>query len=276
MKANAALDLTMQPPDSTQTNAMQWLIQAANDAGWLANLLGILGFAVTCVAIFYRFVRPRLKPSRLESVLPKDFEHRWSPSKAKAWVRIAIVDDQPSDFPTAELKADGYQVQVYKQVTLATTAQLATYDIVFLDMKGIVKDDPELGGLKLIAELRRTNPSQKICAVSSKTFDPTATEFFRQANDYKKKPLTAHECRSVIEVYLSEIYPSQAITAAASSAVDGLPRSSRVSVVAEVKRFLQYELDATQLQKKLLAAGLETSQAQSVTNLARAVASAAS
>ena len=61
-------------------------------------------------------------------------------------------------------------------------------------MKGIVKDDPEYGGLKLIAELRKINPKQKICAVSSKTFDPTATEFFKQADNYKKKPMTSQEC----------------------------------------------------------------------------------
>lgn len=253
---------------------MQWLIQAANDVGWLANLLGILGFTGTCAAIFYRFVRPRLKPSRIDAVIPKDFVSKWSPSKAKSWARIAIVDDQPNDFPTPELKADGYQVQVYKQAALSTTAQLATYDIVFLDMKGIVKDDPEFGGLKLIAELRKTNPSQKICAVSSKTFDPTATEFFRQANDYKKKPLTAQECRSVIEVFLSELFPSQVLTSAASAALETLPRSSRVTALHEFKHFLQAQVDALQLQKKLLAAGLTAQQAQSLLNLARAVASA--
>ena len=253
---------------------MEWLIQAANDAGWLANLIGIVGFAGTCLAIFYRVIRPRLKPYRIQAVVPKDFDQRWSPSRAKSWARIAIVDDQPNDFPTAELRADGYQVQIYKQASLATTAQLASYDIVFLDMKGIVKDDPELGGLKLIAELRRTNPIQKICAVSSKTFDPTATEFFRQANDYKRKPLTAQECRSVIETFLTELFPSQVLTTAASSALETLSRSTRTSVVAEIKQFLLGQLDAAQLQRKLVAAGLDPERTQSLTNLARAVASA--
>jgi DNA-binding response OmpR family regulator len=253
---------------------MQWLIQTANDAGWLANLLGIVGFMVTCTAVFYRVVRPRIQPSRIDAVVSRDFASRWSPSMAKAWARIAIVDDQPNDFPIADLRSDGYQVQVYKQATLSTTAQLATYDIVFLDMKGIVKDDPELGGLKLIAELRKTNPTQKICAVSSKTFDPTATEFFRQANDYKKKPLTAQECRSVIEAFLSELFPFQALISAATTALDTLPRSSRVKVLREAKQFLLDQFDATQFQKRLLNAGLDTEQSRNIVNLVRAVISA--
>lgn len=253
---------------------MQWLIQTANDASWLANLLGILGFAGTCIAIFYRYVRPRLQPSRIDAVLPKDFASKWSPSKAKSWSRVAIVDDQPNDFPTAELKSNGYQVQVYKQASLSTTAQLAAFDIVFLDMKGIVKDDPEFGGLKLIAELRRTNPLQKICAVSSKTFDPTATEFFRQANDYKKKPLTAQECRSVIETFLTELFPAESLISAASAVINPLPRSSRVAALHNIKGFLQDQFDIAQLQKRLLAVGFSAPESQSLVNLARAIASA--
>lgn len=253
---------------------MQWLVQTANEAGWLANLLGILGFLGTCAVVFYRFIRPRLQPNNIEAVVPKGFDTSWSPSMAKSWARIAIVDDQPHDFPTAELKSDGYQVQVYRHAALSTNAQLAGYDIVFLDMKGIVKDDPELGGLKLIAELRKTNPKQKICAVSSKTFDPTATEFFRQADDYKKKPLTAQECRSVIDVFLSELYPAVALVAAAAAAIDPLPRTGRVAALRDVRQFLLAQFDVTQLQKRLQAAGVSVSQVQGVVNLARAITSA--
>ena len=252
---------------------MQWIIQASNEAGWLANLFGILTFLGTCLVVFNRLVYPRLQPSRIDQIIPATFAETWVPLRAKAWARVAIVDDQPNDFPVTELKADGYLIQIYRQATLANTAQLARYDIVFLDMKGIVKDDPELGGLKLIGELRRINPLQKICAVSSKTFDPTATEFFRLANDYRKKPMTAQECRAVIDQFLIDLFPAQMLTAAASDSVDLLPRSTRVAVLKEVKCFTDGETDNAKMLSRLQRTGLSTTQCEAVMNLARALAS---
>jgi ActR/RegA family two-component response regulator len=121
-------------------------------------------------------------------------------------MQISIIDDNPSDFPIAELRKDGYKISVYKTITLTKISEVLFSDIVFLDMKGVVKDDHDRGGLLLIQELRKQNPLQKICAVSGHTFDVTASQFFKLADDYKKKPLTAHECKIVIEEFAREIF----------------------------------------------------------------------
>jgi hypothetical protein len=250
---------------------MDWLITPLNELGWLGTLLGIVTFIGTSIGVFVRFISPRIGASRLDKAIPYGFETNWDPKKAKAWARIAIVDDQPNDFPASELKADGFHIQILKSATLSTTAQLSQQDIVFLDMKGIVKDDPENGGLKLIAELRKTNPHQKICAVSSKTFDPTATEFFRKANDYKKKPLTAHECRDVINNFLIELFPANTLIAAATLVVNALPRSSRIAVIAEFLRLKNNHIDEANFLHKLQKMGLTASQYGPILNLARAI-----
>jgi len=253
---------------------MQKLITFFNDAGWLANLIGIATFLGGGIAVFFRFVRPKLASSRIDGVVPRDLTQKWSESISKAIAKIAIVDDQPADFPVAELKADGYQVQTYKQVTLATTAQLAAYDIVFLDMKGIVKDDPENGGLKLIGELRRLNPSQKVCAVSSKTFDINATEFFRQADDAKKKPLTAHECRTVINQFLAELFEPQVIIASGVHAQQQLPRARRAELVSLIKKFKKQEISVEQFRDGAAKIITDASLKYRIVNLARVVANA--
>lgn len=252
---------------------MQEVIQLFNDAGWLANFLGILSVLATGLLIFFRLVRPYVCNTRLQSVVPSNFVRDWNEVKAKAIARIAIVDDQPQDFPTAELKADGYQVQVFRQATLANTSELATFDVIFLDMKGIVKDDPEHGGLKLIAELRKTNPAQKICAVSSKTFDPTATEFFRQADDYKRKPLTAQECRSVIDRFLVEVFAPNPLLQSARSVIAGLPRRKRGDAVSAIRSFTHKALNRETLERHLGSLGLNKTSRQHLINLARATES---
>jgi CheY-like chemotaxis protein len=207
-------------------------------------------------------------------MVPADLAQKWGESMSKAIAKIAIVDDQPADFPVAELKANGYQVQTYKQVTLATTAQLAAYDIVFLDMKGIVKDDPENGGLKLIGELRRLNPSQKVCAVSSKTFDINATEFFRQADDAKKKPLTAHECRAVINQFLAELFDPQVIMASGTQAQQQLPRARRAELVGLMTKFKKQEVSLEQFREGTAKIVADASLAYRMVNLARVAAHA--
>lgn len=253
---------------------MQALKTFFNDAGWLANLIGIVTFIGGGLALFFRVVRPWLVRARIDKKIPKGLEQKWNEALAKSIARVAIVDDQPADFPAAELKADGYQVQIYKQVALSTIAQLATYDVVFLDMKGIVKDDPENGGLKLIGELRRLNPNQKVCAVSSKTFDINATEFFRQADDAKKKPLTAHECRTVINQFLSELFDPQVVKATAVHAQELLPRARRAEIVILIEKFNKNEVSLEQLRSAALKVVGDAGLAYRLVNLARVVASA--
>jgi CheY-like chemotaxis protein len=230
---------------------MQLLIQTFNEMGWLANLLGIASFIGGCVVIVKKLIQPRLLRSRIDNILPKDFDQKWNLAKAKDIATIAIVDDQPGDFPTTELKSDGYKVQVYKQVSLALTSQLALYDIVFLDMKGIVKDDPENGGLKLIAELRRINSIQKICAVSSKTFDINATEFFRKADDAKKKPLTAQECRNVITAFLEELFSEKTLRIAIQEATKKLEVSQKIELNSIYQKFKRKEISIDQLRTQI-------------------------
>jgi hypothetical protein len=204
---------------------------------WLANALGLLPIFAFLWFVFKWMVRI-CRPINIDSIVPKDFAITWSSSNAKSVAKIAIVDDQPKDFPIAELKSDGYNLTSYKQVNLADIKKLSSYDIIFLDMKGIVKDDPEYGGLKLIAELRGISPTQKICAVSSKTFDPTATEFFKQANNYKKKPLTAQECKSVIDTFIQQAFDVSTVLENARETINGMPYKRKVAVLTEISAAL--------------------------------------
>ena len=247
------------------------LISFFDELGWIGNLITIITPAITCGVFFRGYVRHSIGKEKLEKLIPHDFEHKWNPIKAKAWAKIAIVDDQPNDFPVSELRGDGFQIQVHKSATLATTAQLSLYAIVFLDMKGIVKDDPENGGLKLIAELIKKNPKQKICAVSSKKFDATATEFFRQADDIKTKPLTAHECRDVINNFLTDLYPASALITLAKEVISGFTRKSRIAIVSEFSKFIRNETEEKHLVKKLQKLGLTAAQYEQILNLAKAI-----
>ncbi|CAK14614.1 hypothetical protein [Pseudomonas entomophila] len=197
-------------------------------ASGLANFFGIAVPVTGVVIALLKWISSK-KATRMS--LPEVVEKiSKSPNKidAKALGRVAFVDDEISDFPITELKKAGYQISTYKQVSLSDVAILATYDVIFLDIKGIVKDDPEEGGLKLLSSLRKLNPNQKICAVSNKQYDVLATKFFEQADDVAKKPMTAQKCSDLIDQFFIEKFSVdriEQVMVAESNALDKAKRN---------------------------------------------------
>ncbi|WP_129775585.1 response regulator [Peristeroidobacter soli] len=203
------------------------------ELGWMANVITIGGSLFTLTLILRKAIR-LVGGHSSAAALVESFMPTWDSSTVKDVGEVAIVDDNIADFPVEELRRDGYHVKSYKSVRLSDIHHLAEYDVVFLDMHGVVKDDIENGGLKLIARLREENPRQQICAVSSRSFDPTATTFFKQANDYKKKPLRANECRDVIDLSLREKLDPPRLASALDASLMSVPRRSRRRILKHI------------------------------------------
>jgi len=221
------------------TKAFAWFEGAS---GW-ANFFGI---ATPVVGIFFAIRKKifRKKTAGFSmSELAENILRSQKPINSKLVAKIAFVDDDISDFPIAELKRAGYQISTYKQVSLADVTDLATYDVIFLDIKGIVKDDPEEGGLKLLTSLRKINPNQKICAVSNKQYDVLATKFFEQADDVAKKPMTAHKCSDLIDQFLTEKFNIDQIEKTINSESDSLDKARRADFISSVNRLVGSQED---------------------------------
>jgi hypothetical protein len=205
--------------------------------GWVANAVTLGGVALAVLALFRSKLRDWIGTTSFAALAGKRFRRGWTDQDRRAIADIAIVDDDPGDFPISELKADGLRVKAFKQVRLNDLGPLAEYDIVFLDMHGVVRDDVTEGGLRLIGRLLEANPRQRICAVSSKTFDPTAMSFFRQAHDVKRKPMTAQACSDVIGVFLREKLDPVRLALHLDSVTSHLTRSTRKALIAQTEQF---------------------------------------
>lgn len=191
---------------------MESVIQWLRSTDWLANALGILvplgGLGV------WLWKRPRRRqslPSSFAQLAASTTQIPSSMTAVKATAKVAIVDDNLSDFPVQELRKAGFQITTYRHVSVSDFDGLADFDAVFLDMHDIVKDDPTEGGLKLIRVLRQKNPRQKICAVSGNQFNPSATAFFKLADDALNKPMSAQRCVEVLEAFLKEKLDAQTL-----------------------------------------------------------------
>ena len=96
-----------------------------NEYGWLANAIAIIGLPASIAFSIWKWILPRIQGTKFESIIPKSFEINWNFSNAKRIAKIAIVDDEPKDFPVNELRSDAFSITVYKQINLADTSELA-------------------------------------------------------------------------------------------------------------------------------------------------------
>lgn len=123
-------------------------------------------------------------------------------------VKIVVVDDNPDDFPLDYLRNTFGQVMVYEKISLTEASKLIGYDLIFLDMMGVVKEDQKYGGLQLIKKIKELPDSPIVVAVSGARFDPTATDYFKTADDVLKKPLTEIKCEeAVVDLLIEKLSP---------------------------------------------------------------------
>ena len=213
-----------------------------NSLGWFANFLAVTTPVVSIGIWWYRKKQKSLKfdlkkykniSGLVEEIIPNKQE-LFNLIKDKA--KVAIVDDEPSDFPLDYLRNAGFRVDVFEEVSLADYQKFSEYDLVLLDIAGVIKEDKMSGGLELIKRIDSLHSRPQIIAVSSKKFDPKATNFFSIADDIMQKPLKDHECEEVIVEMLTKKMSPHNI----AEKIDGIVSESSLdsSGASKVYRYL--------------------------------------
>ncbi|EEY73989.1 response regulator transcription factor [Grimontia hollisae] len=158
--------------------------------GFLSALVGIVS---ACVTVF-KFFKKKLIKLR-EPIDVKSYLHSLDIRKK---YKIAIVDDELNDFPIEYMKKLGYTVSTYESISLADVDRLLSFDIIFLDVKGVVKEDFETGGAKLLNLIKRTKSNIVVIAVSSGKYQLSLNGFFENSDDVLNKPIEESEIERII------------------------------------------------------------------------------
>ncbi|MGQ4500254.1 hypothetical protein ACUIA4_17945 [Vibrio parahaemolyticus] len=172
--------------------AIKFFENLGTDMGWLSNLLGIVIPLGTGGLILYKYLKNKNKNKKAEhsdfsSMLSEIF--KGCTSKIYKTKSVAIVDDNPENYPIPYLNQSGYNITSIESVSLANIDHLLKYDLLILDITNIVVEDPKKGGLTLLKKLKSEKPDILTIAASSKRYDPTLTEFFKLADDQIKTPI---------------------------------------------------------------------------------------
>lgn len=239
---------------------INWAVQFWNSLGWLANAFGIVAGLIAVVA-FVPVASGWITAKRLEGKFKNVADYVGSrisdPAEAiqkiKQAARIAIVDDNLDDFPIDYLRRAGFHVDTFTQISLAETNKLAHYDVVFLDIVGVVLEDKRAGGLELIKRIRAMQNRPSVIAVSGKKFDPTVTDFFKQADDVMRKPISENAC----EEHITDVLEQRLSPCRAAKDLDEVLGASKLSadeygaLVRELVAYIRGRTDGGEMRKRL-------------------------
>ena len=161
--------------------------------GWFANLLTIiLGLCSVyqIIKVIYKFVKKNLSNDYVYSDVSSYLEAKQCKGYNNVDKSVVIVDDNPENYPVDYLRNVGFKVKVIESISLSDISQLYDYDLLILDITGIVVEDPVRGGLELLKRIKEVDPTKLIISASSKRFDPTLTDFFKLSDAQIKTPVS--------------------------------------------------------------------------------------
>jgi hypothetical protein len=204
-----------------------------NDLGCLSNLFGIW----TPISAALVWLAPRIwrwfRYSDISTVFSPRIRAKVKQAQIKVFARVAIVDPRPSDFPVRELKAAGYDLQLYRRARLKDIDELCQFDVVLIGMLGVVRDDPNDGVFALIDALRKANPVQRICVA----FEGDATvlqkaRLQRKVDVQRAKPLSSMECRAVIDDLFNQTFDIEELIRSGQVELDLLQLADKARVMS--------------------------------------------
>lgn len=193
---------------------MEIIIKFWTELGWLANFLTILLGLITIYGIYIK-IKSWLDSKKYKNTPHADMQsfvyYKKNNQNNLRSKRIAIVDDQPENYPTAYLQLSGFNITCITSVSLANYKYLLDYDLIILDVTNIVEEDMRRGGLELMKRIKSDNPRKPVIAASSKTYDPSLTEYFKLSDKQIQTPIKDQKIELALTETLEKFYSPNSI-----------------------------------------------------------------
>lgn len=119
---------------------------------------------------------------------------------------IAIIDDELDSYPIVYIQSLGYKVKTFESVSFSQAEEISKFDLILLDVKGVVKEDLEEGGAKIIKIIKDYRPLVPIVSVSSGYFHTELNDYFKTCDDNVRKPIDEFKIREIISDLKLEFY----------------------------------------------------------------------
>lgn len=140
--------------------------------------------------------------------------------------KVAIVDDEIDNYPIKYIQDLGFHVSQYESISFAESESLIKHDLLLLDVKGVVKEDLDEGGAKLIKIIKELRPLLPVIAVSSGYFHTELNDYFRISDSTVNKPIDEFKIRELLNELKKEFFDEKNISENIENSIKKLEISS--------------------------------------------------
>ncbi len=164
---------------------------------------------------------------------------------------IAIIDDEIDHYPVQYIKDLGFEVDCYESVSFADVDKITKHDLLILDVKGVVKEDLEEGGAKLLKIIKDEKPFIPVIAVSSGFFHMELNDYFESTNGRLRKPIDEYKIRELLLELKDEFLDVEKIAKKTTKEISNLPiaKSKKKKMQNNIVDFLSDKLEAREVKK---------------------------
>jgi CheY-like chemotaxis protein len=166
---------------------------------------------------------------------------------------IAVVDDELDSYPIHYIQNLGYNVKTFESVSFSQAEELSKNDLILLDVKGVVKEDLEEGGAKLIKIIKDIRPLLPIIAVSSGYFHTELNDYFKTCDDSMKKPIDEYKIREILGELKLKFFDENNIAELLNNDIESLQISNRKknNISLMIINYLKNEIECQELKLTL-------------------------
>jgi len=224
-----------------------------------------LGIILAVVGIFLSIIMWIIKPEFITKLFTAQKVTSFIQSKNLTDnFTIAIVDDELESYPINYIQNLGYKVKTYESVSFSQAEDLSNHDLILLDVKGVVKEDLEEGGAKLIKIIKEVRPLVPVIAVSSGYFHTELNDYFKTCDDSIKKPIDEYKIREILAELKVKFYDQDNIASLLNSHIESLQLSRRKkkNISSKIIDYLKNDIDGQEL--KVILHRLATTQTENI------------
>ena len=200
------------------------------------SIIGIV-ISVGLALLIYFFPRERLaklfKKNNLDDFIKNN--------KFRDNFKIVIIDDEIDSYPVEYIKKLGAEVSTYETISFADSVDITKYDLVFLDIKGVVKEDLEEGGAKFIKIIKQARRHLPVIAVSSGFFHAEFNEYFKMSDQTIKKPINEYDINQLISEIKAQHFDMSSLTKSLKKSIGTLnvKQKSKLNLENKIVNYLE-------------------------------------
>lgn len=158
--------------------------------------------------------------------------------------RVAIIDDELDSFPIEFIKKMDFDVITYESISFADSLEIAKFDVVLLDVKGVVEEDLEEGGAKFIRILKDARKSLPVVAVSSGKFQPELNDYFKSSDAIINKPIEEFKIQELLLELKTDFFDFEKLSNDLRDSIRKLAveKKSKLKLEATIVKYLSSKL----------------------------------